>query len=756
MAVQTSKLIVQLLDRLTGPAKVVSASITRLTAASQANAAKMAAMRGKLLDAAGAGYVLYKGLAAPVKAAMAFESSMADIKKVVDAPSPDFFKKMGRDIRDLSTRLPMAADQIAQIVAAAGQSGLANNELLTFAEMATKVAVAWDVTAGEAGDALAKLKTALGLTVPQAGLLADALNYLSNKTAASAPDLLDFTKRVAPMASQFGLTATQASAFGAAMVGAGFESNVAATSFMNMGRALTKGGSATKRQQAAFNALGLSSTKVAKSMQKDAVGTIQNVLARIRKVPAAMRASLISDLFGDEARALGPLITNAKLLGDTLGYVADKTQYAGSAQAEYDQRSKTTTNALQLFKNRVNDLGISIGDALIPGLNALLDRIGPIVTSISNLAQRFPQATNAIVALTAGVVGFRVAAIGAQFAGLFMKQAFLDLGLTALRSAGMVVGLLNPLRLVTNAMRILKLAVIGTGIGAALVGIAAAGTWIYENWSGISTAFEAFKGAFSRAIAPIKPALQPVIDTISWLWDTVSGLLGPIDEMGGGWARAGLAAGEFVGNVVRSIIELPGKIIALAGQFVEAGAALMRSLFEGVKAVMAEIVAYIKSSLSNAFASVKSGASNLLNKVTFGLAGTASGTDGQRAGGGPVRAGGTYLVGERGPELVTFPQAGFVHDALKTARMMRNAALASAVALPAAAAPSTPPFQGSAGPAAQSRQAPNINVGGIRIEVHGAPGQSPEQVAASVERILSAKLNLLMSGHFADTSTSSI
>jgi TP901 family phage tail tape measure protein len=694
--------------------------------------------------------------------------------------------------------MPMAADGIAKIVSAAGQSGIANSELLEFAKMATKVSVAWDTSAAETGDALAKLKTALGLSIADTGSLADAINYLGNKSAASAPDILDVVKRVAPMASQFGLTAEQAAAFGAAMVGSGFQSEVASTSFLNMGRALTKGASATKRQQAAFGQLGLSSTRVAKAMQKDAAGTIQNVLARIRKVPAAMRASVISDLFGDEAKALGPLITNADLLADTLGLVADKTRYAGSAQAEYDERSKTTENSVQLFKNRINDLGISIGDALIPGLNALLDRIGPIVTSVSELAQRFPMVTNAIVGVTAAVVGFRVAAIGAQYAGLFLKGAFLDAGiaaLTASRSIGRIafapvvagfnalrtamigytaaaaagghgaalsamgqslMGLLNPVRLVTGAFRVMKLALIGTGIGAIAVGIAAAGTWIYNNWSGIGIAFEAFKGAFMQAIAPVMPAIQPVLDGITWLWEKVSGLLGPIDEMGGGWARAGLAAGEFVGNVVRSIIELPGKIVALAGQFVEAGAALMRSLFEGIKQVMSEIVAYIKSSLSNAFASVKSGASNLLNKVTFGLAGTASGTDGQRAGGGPVRAGGTYLVGERGPELVTFPQAGFVHDALKTARVMRNAALASAFAMPAAAAPSMPSFQGSAGPAAQSRQAPNINVGGIRIEVHGAPGQSPEQVAASVERILSAKLNLLMSGHFADTETSSI
>ncbi|NKB79861.1 hypothetical protein HED49_19515 [Ochrobactrum daejeonense] len=48
-----------------------------------------------------------------------------------------------------------------------------------------------------------------------------------------------------------------------------------------------------------------------------------------------------------------------------------------------------------------------------------------------------------------------------------------------------LIGLLNPLRLVSVALRALKIALIGSGIGAIVVGIAMAGTWIYNNWQGI-------------------------------------------------------------------------------------------------------------------------------------------------------------------------------------------------------------------------------------------------------------------------------
>lgn len=875
MSTLTSSLIVSLIDRVTAPSRAIASTINRLTAASTANAARMAAMQSRMIGAAGAGYALYRGLSAPINAAMEFESAMADVRKVVDFPTPDGFKKMGLDIRAMALETPLAADGIAAIVAAAGQSGIANADLLGFAQMASKISVAWDTSAGETGEALAKLKTALGLTIADTGSLADAINHLGNKSAASAPDILEVVKRVAPMAKQFGLTAEQAAAFGAAMVGSGFEAQVASTSFLNMGRALTKGSSATDRQSEAFGKLGLSAVDVAKSMQKDATGTIMDVLARLREVPAAMRAAMISDLFGDEARAIGPLINNANLLADTLGLVGDKTKYAGSAQAEFEERSRTTENAIQLFKNRIVDLAISIGDALTPSINSFVAVVGPMITNISELAQRFPMVTNAIVGVTAAVIGFKVAAIAAQFAGLVLKGAFLDASIAALKAgrgiagvvlapavasfnrlrsavvgyntaaatagaggglramAGILLGLSSPARVaaqasvaqaaalmtqrqaayqtalslqalarqgkvaglsfaaatanvksagaalvasqagmkaanagllatgssvgvVTRAFRVLRIAVIGTGIGAILVGIAAAGTWIYNNWSGISTMFEAFKGAFSRAMAPIMPAIQPVLDGFSWLWEAVSNLLGPIDEMGGGWASAGIAAGKFVGDTIVAIVGLPGKIIGIVAEMASAGAQIAQALWDGTKTKIDEMIAWFSGLPAWIVAAIGSIDIGSLIKwptppawlsrlwggggATQAPAAPASATiAGTRAAGGPVRAGGSYLVGERGPELVTFGKSGMVHDALKTARMMRNAANA----------PQLSSSRYSGAPSQQGRGG-GVNVSKIEIAVHASPGQSAGDVAQEVKRALSAELNALSRGAYSD------
>lgn len=85
-------------------------------------------------------------LSEPVQKAIQFESAMADVKKVIDFDTPQQFKEMGNDILNLSKRIPMAAEGLAKIVAAGGQSGIAREDLISFAESAAKMGVAFDIT----------------------------------------------------------------------------------------------------------------------------------------------------------------------------------------------------------------------------------------------------------------------------------------------------------------------------------------------------------------------------------------------------------------------------------------------------------------------------------------------------------------------------------------------------------------------------------------------------------------------------------
>lgn len=390
MAVLSSKLVVSLVDQITGPARGVAAALDGLNRrASRTTSAIMGAGGGfsvgalaRNLVAIGAGYIgVREGIGGTVGAAMKFEEAFADVRKVVDG-TPAQLSVVRSEILGLSKELPVTADGLASIYAAAGQSGVALQELTKFSEMAAKVSVAWDTSQGETGDALAKIKTQLGFNVDQIGLHADAINHLANNTASAARDLVEFDKRVAATGKMFGFSDTQTLAFGASMISAGAEAEVAATSFRNMGRALTKGEQATKSQRLAFAKLGLDSVKVSKNMQKDALKTTLNVIERIQQLPKDQHISIASALFGDEARALMPIIADTKELRRELAMVGTEANYSGSAFQEYMVRAETTANALQLLGNKIKAYGIGVGDSWLPTIKDMSLGIGDVLDTL--------------------------------------------------------------------------------------------------------------------------------------------------------------------------------------------------------------------------------------------------------------------------------------------------------------------------------------------------------------------------------------
>jgi len=390
MAVLSSKLVVSLVDQITGPARGVAAALDGLNRrASRTTSAIMGAGGGfsvgalaRNLVAIGAGYVgVREGIGGTVGAAMKFEEAFADVRKVVDG-TPAQLSVVRSEILGLSKELPVTADGLASIYAAAGQSGVALQELTKFSEMAAKVSVAWDTSQGETGDALAKIKTQLGFNVDQIGLHADAINHLANNTASAARDLVEFDKRVAATGKMFGFSDTQTLAFGASMISAGAEAEVAATSFRNMGRALTKGEQATKSQRLAFAKLGLDSVKVSKNMQKDALKTTLNVIERIQQLPKDQHISIASALFGDEARALMPIIADTKELRRELAMIGTEANYSGSAFQEYMVRAETTANALQLLGNKIKAYGIGVGDSWLPTIKDMSLGIGDVLDTL--------------------------------------------------------------------------------------------------------------------------------------------------------------------------------------------------------------------------------------------------------------------------------------------------------------------------------------------------------------------------------------
>lgn len=639
--------------------KEINAASDRRTAINAAQSAKNAASdkASTARDRFGKGLAVAGIAAAPIiaatKAAMDFESVMADVRKVVDFDTPQQFKEMSADVLKLSQTLPMSAEGIAQIVAAGGQSGIARDELLAFAESAAKMGIAFDITADQAGDMMAKWRTAFHMGQDDVIELADKINFLGNTTAASAPLISDVVTRIGPLGEIGGVASGEIAALGASMVGTGVQSEIAATGIKNLILGMTAGEGATKSQAAAFAQLGMNTAEVAKKMQVDAKGAILDVMEALQALPKEEQATVLSDLFGKESiGAIAPLLSNLDALKDNFNKVADATQYAGSMQAEYDARAATTENSLQLAKNTLAAVAINIGSALLPAVNNLLTSVAPVIASFaewaganSELITELVAAAGAAAAVVLAVLGFNaiIATVGAFIANLKLlnttfqivtkAQALLNAVMTAnplIFVAMAVIALVAALVYLWNTNDAFRDAILGawesvkSGIGAAIdyvsAGISGLIAW-FKALPDAVTLLGMVAGFIVTKVQQIPAFISNVVQTVANLivtgvtmyiqflitfWTTViTGFIDMVTFVVGIIPQVWQAIAEMVTQAIAFLPQLPAACIAAGSEFVAGASAWASEAYNSIMDWIKQLPSAISDTIGSAWEGIK-------------------------------------------------------------------------------------------------------------------------------------------------------
>lgn len=674
--------------------------------AKQEASSKLQRSAGRLKTAAAGTAIAAAPIALAVKEAMSYESVMADVRKTVDFDTPEGFNQMKQDIIAMSQQLPMSAEGIAKIVAAGGQAGIASKDLKQFAEGAVKMGIAFDISADEAGTMMAQWRTAFGMNQDQVTTLADQINYLSNTTSAGSGPISDIVTRIGPLASTAGLSAGQVAALGASIAGTGTPSEIAATGIKNMMLALTSGSAATKAQAGAFEKLGLNATDMANRMQTDAQGAIIDVLQRIRELPEAEQSATMTKLFGKESvGAIAPLLTQLDGLKDNFNKVGDAIQYAGSMEKEYQARSATTENQLQLTKNNITALAVNLGSALLPAVNSILSTVAAVAGAFAEWAGEHPTLIAGIVGITAAIAGLVVTAltintIVAAVQNVRAAYALMKVTLDAVKVsqlAANAVAMANPYVLIAVAVIALVAALVylwntNEGFRNAIIG-----AWEAIK-SGISAAIDAsinFIMNLPRAVA--SAGSQFLAFMSAWLSSAYSTAVSMISNL--------------VTGVYNFLLNLPEYCASAGAGFVTAAEQWASDAYNAVLDWVNQIPSAVSNAISGAWESIKGAFSGGVN-VGVSVAGGAE----PHANGGVFTRPHLGLVAEAGYPEVIIPINGSQNamNLWQTAGQMLgvNSTLAPVVSGPTAPSIASPVGSGYGGGEVNVTFAPQITIQG--------------------------------------------
>jgi len=344
-------------------------------------------------------------------------------------------------------------------------------------------------------------------------------------------------------------------------------------------------------------------------------------------------------------------------------------------QAEIEKMGGVTTTSaekLQALGAQFADMRSTIGEALLPALEALVQALTPIIEKISEFASENPQlfatlmgvaAALAAVVTVVGLLGLALPAIITGFAVLFSPITLIVVALTALAAAVYIV-IKNWDFIKEKAAEVwgaIKetiggvLESIGTAIGAAF-------DWYVSYITGI---FETIKTVIETAMYFIVGLIALILDAFFPEWQT----------------KLGMMRDAFV-EIWNGIKESIGGILDTMKGYLQAFLSKASEVFQGV----ANIAAGAWDHVRQAFDSAKEGIAgavdfiqekvqpmlDMLTKITDAAKKAASaikdafnkvvdkGKDviGGRASGGAVSSGQPYMVGENGAEMFMPSTAG--------------------------------------------------------------------------------------------------
>lgn len=416
--------------------------IAKLTAAQQKNTEAITKTKAQLTNTiavtAAFGAAMYAG---PVKSAMELESEMSEVAKVVDwigktgtQQQIASYKELKNAVLDVTTQIPMTAEEITAIMAAAGQANVAtdNASLVAFTKDAAKMGIAFDSTAEQAGEWLAKWRTSFGLTQEQVVELSDKINYLGNTSAANAQQISAIVTKVGPLGEVAGFASGEIAALGSTLVAVGVQEDVAATGIKKVMTTMTAGNAATKRQKEVLDSLGISATELSERMQKDAKGALLDFMKAVNKLPEAEKTAALKNYFGEESvAAIAPMLTKLDLLEEQFRKVGDASLYAGSMESEYAARAETTDNKVQLAKNSISKLSATLGDNFLPTVGNAAEKLTELVTKLADFSAKNPELVTTIAKVVTGLLAFRLAFLGVKLAALDVKSVITDAKLFA-------------------------------------------------------------------------------------------------------------------------------------------------------------------------------------------------------------------------------------------------------------------------------------------------------------------------------------
>lgn len=368
---------------------------------------------GKKIESAGKKLsILSGGIAAgaysAVDAAIDYESAFTGVTKTVDA-TEEQFDELYKAILQLSDEIPVTASEIAGVAEVAGQLGIKTNDLMDFTSVMIGLGQSTNLSAEEAASSLAKFANVTNMSSKDYQRLGSTIVDLGNNFATTEADIVAMATRLASSGTITGLTQSQILAVATALNSLGIEAEAGGSAFSKLLKKIqieveTNG----KKLKTYASVSNMTVSEFKKLWGKDAVAAIGAFTNGLQDTKRNGKSAIqiLDDLKLKEVR-----LSNAILaLSTSKGILTDAVETANNAwsentalQAETEKRYATLESKIQIVKNKLQEIGITFGEELMPYVENACNWLGELSENFSDLTSEQKESIIKTAAVVAAI-----------------------------------------------------------------------------------------------------------------------------------------------------------------------------------------------------------------------------------------------------------------------------------------------------------------------------------------------------------------
>lgn len=415
-----------------------SAAASKKDADHKAKQSAAADTAGKSLIAFGATSVA--ALGASTKAAMDWETAWAGVTKTVDG-TPEQMADMEAGLRNMAKTLPATHTEIAGVAEAAGQLGVAREDVLGFTKTMLDLSVSTNLTADEAATNIAQISNVMGTMKREGSVGVErfgaTLVALGNAGASTEKEILSMAQRIAGAGKLVGASESDVLALSNTLASMGINAElgggVTTRVLLKMYAAVQNGGAGLEKFASVAGMTAKDFAKAYSSSPVEALDMVTKGLARVKGEGGNVVQTMTSlGIKGtEEMQVMLSLVGAGDLLTESLQLGNEAWAENSALTDEANKRYETAASKVQVAWNNIKDAAIDAGAVILPVLESVAEGVSGLTQTFGNLPGPVQQG---IVVLT-GILGV-AALVGGTVLTLLPKirdagSAFKDLNTRA-------------------------------------------------------------------------------------------------------------------------------------------------------------------------------------------------------------------------------------------------------------------------------------------------------------------------------------